>query len=323
MFSYKIHPKLPKLCSLSTFQSPLNPMPPNKNNHLPGSDLDLKNNDLSWSDPEAKNNDLRWSDPLGGRYVDVYAHRGSTVLAPENTAVAFELALELGADVLEIDVRLSRDQEVIVTHDARVERTCDGQGKVSELSLVALKKLNAGWHFTDNNGKNYRNENISLLTLKELFEQFPTTRVNIDIKDNSPEAAKAVSGAIHEAGAQSRVNVGSFHAKALAHFRTFSPQVTTAATQLEVAQLYFGRSLISSVNYQYLQIPTHYFSLPLATQSFIDFAQKKNLSAVYWTINDAENMQRLISCGVDGIVTDRVDIACSLLNKTKIGSECG
>jgi glycerophosphoryl diester phosphodiesterase len=284
---------------------PFKPHAPNKNNTLQGSDHQVKNNDLPWSDPR------NWG------HVDVYAHRGSTVLAPENTAAAFELALGLGADVLEIDVRLSRDREVIVTHDARVDRTCNGYGAVSEQSLVELKKLNAGWHFIDLEGKSYRQENIGLLTLTELFEQFPTARINIDIKDNSQEAAEAVSRAISKADAQSRVNVGSFHAKALAYFRAFSPQVTTAATQPEVAQLYFGRSLVKSVKYQYLQIPTQYFALPLATQSFIKFAQKKKLTAVYWTINNVEHMQTLINRGVDGIVTDRVDLACSLLNKAE------
>jgi glycerophosphoryl diester phosphodiesterase len=275
-------------------------MPSNKGNHLSGADHQVKNNDLPGGDPQ------------NGRHVDVYAHRGSTVLAPENTGVAFELALGLGADVLEIDVRLSRDHEVIVTHDARVDRTCNGHGAVSEQSLVELKNLNAGWHFTDINGKNYRQEQIGLMTLTELFEQFPTARINIDIKDDSQDAAKAVSRSISKAGAQSRVNVGSFHAKALAYFRTFSPQVTTSATQSEVAQLYFGRSLIKSVKYQYLQIPTQYFALPLATKSFIRFAQKRNLKTVYWTINDVEDMKKLIDRGVDGIVTDRVDLACGL-----------
>ncbi|MFT5893739.1 MAG: glycerophosphoryl diester phosphodiesterase [bacterium] len=288
----------------------------NKNKHLTGSDHQVKNNDLRWSDPQDENNDLPRSDPQNMKHVDVYAHRGSTVLAPENTSAAFELALGLGADVLEIDVRLTRDREVIVTHDARVDRTCNGHGAVIEKSLVDLKNLNAGWHFTDIKGKNYRQENIGLMTLTELFEQFPSARINIDIKDNSQDAAKAVSHAISRAGAESRVNVGSFHAKALAYFRIFSPQVTTAATQPEVAQLYFGRSLVTSVKYQYLQIPTQYFALPLATQSFIRFAQKKNLVAVYWTINQVADMKTLINRGVDGIVTDRVDLACSLLSKT-------
>ena len=252
--------------------------------------------------------------------VDVYAHRGSTVLAPENTAAAFELALDFGADVLEIDVRISRDQEVIVTHDARVDRTCNGQGKVSELSLNELKMLNAGWHFTDLDGKNYRHKKIELITLPELFEQFPTARINIDIKDNTEEAAQAVSSAIIQANAQNRVNVGSFHLKVLTFFRAFSPDVTTAATQLEVAQLYFGRSLIKTVSYQYLQIPTSYYSLQLASNNFIQFAQNRNLQAVYWTINKIPEMEMLVKRGVDGIVTDRVDLACNLLNKSKSAS---
>ena len=283
-------------------------MPPNKNNHLPGSDHQNNINNLPWSDPENRGGKV-------GR-PDVYAHRGSMVLAPENTGAAFELAVDLGADVLEIDVRLSRDKEVIVTHDSRVDRTCNGSGAVCDLSVIELKKLNAAWHFKDLDGRSYQDKNIGLLTLTELFEQFPTVRINIDIKDNSEEAAIAVSRAISKANAQERVNVGSFHAKALAYFRQQSPDVTTSATQAEVAQLYFGRSLASSIKYQYLQIPTQYFSIPLATKNFITFAQKKNLMVVYWTINDTKAMEKLIGLGVDGIVTDRVDLASDLLSKT-------
>lgn len=303
--------------SIKSVSKPFKHPPPNKNNHLPGSDHRLKNKDLRWSDPKCENNDLRWSDPEALAHVDVYAHRGSTVLAPENTNAAFELALSLGADVLEIDVRLSRDHEVIVTHDARVERTCDGHGAVGELTLLELKQLNAGRHFTDIAGRHYRHDNIGLMTLTELFTQFPTARINIDIKDNSADAAKAVSRAIDKADAHNRVNVGSFHAKALAHFRLFSPHVTTAATQSEVAQLYFTRPVKKPLKYQFLQIPTQYFSLPLATRNFIAFARQRKLGVVYWTINDIETVKQLISRGADGIVTDRVDLVCNLLNRKK------
>jgi len=68
--------------------------------------------------------------------------------------------------------------------------------------------------------------------------------------------------------------------------------------------------------FQYLQIPTEYYGIPLSSPRFIKFAQQRNISAVYWTINEPEHMKTLISRGVDGIVTDRVDIACQLLNKT-------
>lgn len=248
--------------------------------------------------------------------IDVYAHRGSSMLAPENTAVAFDLALSFGADVLEIDVRLSRDNVVFVAHDSRVDRTCNAQGEFSSLTTVELKKLHAGWHFSNLDGKTFKEKKVELITLDELFERYPDTRINIDIKDNSKEAAQAVAKSIERAAAQSRVNVGSFHANALNHFRLSLPGVTTAASQAEVAKLYFGRGMNRAVAFQYLQIPTEYYGIPLSSPRFIKFAQQRNISAVYWTINEPEHMKTLISRGVDGIVTDRVDIACKLLNKT-------
>lgn len=303
MFCIKIQPRIRNLLPLSLFQSPLNTLPPNKINNLPGSDPE-------GADPEGGINEL-------GGDVDVYAHRGSTLLAPENTATAFDLALQCGADILEIDVRLSRDNQVIVTHDKRIDRTCNGQGDVRSYTESELKKFDAGWHFKDLAGMSYRGRNITLMSLNDLFERFPDTRINIDIKDNSETAAKAVAACIEKANAHLRVNIGSFHGQALAQFREFAPDVTTAASQAEVAKLYFGRHLSRTLKFQYLQIPTAYYGLPLATNKFIKFAQAKGVSAVYWTINDSIQMEKLIARGVNGIVTDRVDLACQLLNKRK------
>lgn len=239
------------------------------------------------------------------------------MLAPENTRGAFELALGHGADVLEIDVRLSRDGHVMVTHDARVDRTCDGRGAIADLTLSELKRLDAAHHFTDMQGRSYRDQGIRLITLDELFERFPETRINVDIKDNSTLAADAVAIAIDRASSQARVNVGSFHAAALGHFRICAPEVTTAATQREVAQLYFlGRRKKTPLPYEYLQIPVSHLGIPLATRGFIRSAKSRGISVVYWTINTTEAMQFLLSRGVHGIITDRVDLACSLLGKT-------
>ncbi|ASJ72421.1 putative glycerophosphoryl diester phosphodiesterase 1 [Granulosicoccus antarcticus IMCC3135] len=254
--------------------------------------------------------------------MDVYAHRGSTVLAPENTEQAFELALGYGADVLEIDVRLSRDGQVVVTHDSRVERTCNGQGAVADQTLSELKRLDAAYNFTDLQGKHYRDQGVRLITLDELFERFPTSRINVDIKDNSARAAQAVADSIKQANSYARVNVGSFHAAALGHFRDRAPEVTTAATQSEVAKLYFlGRGKKHTLPFQFLQIPVSYFGIPLATHSFIQAARSRGINVVYWTINTTEAMQLLLARGAHGIVTDRVDLACTLLGKTPTESD--
>ena len=243
------------------------------------------------------------------------------MLAPENTIPAFELALDHGADVLEIDVRLSRDGHVMVTHDARVDRTCNDSGAVADMTLAQLKRLDAAYHFRDLQGRTQRGTGVCLITLDELFERFPETRINVDIKDNTPEAALAVASSIERANARSRVNVGSFHAPALKHFRQQAPEVTTAASQQEVAQLYFfGKKQTHPLAYQYLQIPTSYYGIPLAASRFIQRARLRNINLVYWTINDAATMKRLVERGAHGIVTDRVDIAQHL--KTGL-DQCG
>ncbi len=259
---------------------------------------------------------LPWSDPQN---VDLYGHRGTSILAPENTSVAFDLALELGVDVLEIDVRLSRDNVVMVTHDETVDRTTDGTGAVKSCTYDALKRLNAGYRFVNPDGRSYRSDKISLLSLDELFEQYPTTRINIDIKDNALVAANEVANCIDRYDCTQRVNVGSFHAAPLQHFRNLLPRVTTAATQREVAALYFsrwsphGRTDESTLPYQYLQIPTRYIGLPLASSAFINFAKRRSIKTVYWTLNDVKLIQATLDAGAQGIVTDRPDIAAPLI----------
>ena len=259
---------------------------------------------------------LPWSDP---NKIDLYGHRGTSLLAPENTSVAFDLALEFGVDVLEIDVRLSRDNVVMVTHDEMVDRTTDGSGPVKSYTYDALKRLNAGYRFVNPDGRSYRSDKIRLLSLDELFEQYPTTRINIDIKDDALVAAEEVASSIDRHNSAQRVNVGSFNSAPLQHFRDLAPMVTTAATQREVAALYFsrwsphGRTDTSPLPYQYLQIPVRYIGLPLASSAFINFAKRRSIKTVYWTLNEAQLIQTTLDAGAQGIVTDRPDIAAPLI----------
>lgn len=249
----------------------------------------------------------------------VYAHRGSTILAPENTLRAFDLALEFGADVLETDVRLSRDGYVVVTHDARLERTTDGCGRVREHDLAALERLDAGHRFVTPDGRPARGEGVRLVTLAELLERYPGTAVNVDIKDAESAAADAVARVIARAGAARRVTVGSFHAATLARFRDAAPGVATAATRAEVARLYFGRLLPGDLSRwaplacRCLQIPPAWRGISLDTPAFIADSRARGIDVVYWTINDPAQMRTLIARGARGIVTDRPDLARTLL----------
>lgn len=265
----------------------------------------------------------------------IYAHRGTTLQAPENTRPAFELCLAQGADILEIDVRISRDEHVVVTHDATLERTTDGRGSVLDHTLEELKKLDASARFTapdisdleltDNPGLPAvsSDEKVGLLTLDELFALYPSTRINIDIKDPTEQAARLVAKSIANAKRASTTTVGSFHRVPLVHFRQLIPEVRTAALRDEVANLYFrylagrappvftrgtagGHPLLP---YGVLQIPVSYFKIPLATRGFVDYVQNIGLELTFWTLNDVDSITRIMALGVDGIVTDRTDLA--------------
>jgi len=153
----------------------------------------------------------------------LYAHRGSTVLAPENTIAAFDLALGYECDVLEIDVRLSKDNVVMVTHDVTLERTTDGTGFVRDFTQAELQALNAAAQFTDLEGKPYRGPSQQLLTLEEMLQRYPTIGINIDIKDPEREAAEAVASVLNSVSHNQWINVGSFHAPVLRYFRQLAP----------------------------------------------------------------------------------------------------
>ncbi|MFK7892991.1 MAG: glycerophosphodiester phosphodiesterase family protein, partial [Granulosicoccus sp.] len=148
---------------------------------------------------------------------------------------AFHLALLWGADVLETDVRLSRDKQVVVIHDARVDRTCNGRGAVSDLTLRALKQLDAGYHFTDLNGRRSRGDNVGLTSLAELLEHFPATRINIDIKDNCYEAENSEANLIQHNNRPHNIKDGSFQPNAVDMYRQIDPHIKTNETQVQSA----------------------------------------------------------------------------------------
>jgi len=251
----------------------------------------------------------------------VFAHRGSSLMAPENTQAAFDLALQYRADVLETDVRLSKDGIVMVTHDETLQRTTNGSGLVRDYTASELKRFDASHGFTDLNNEPYSGKPLSMLTLAELFEQYTSVGINIDIKDNDPQAAKAVAKVIQneQNKGQSRqwINVGSFHADIIKQFRAQAPQISTAATRQEVARIVFGSTKRMVPDYCLLQIPVAYWGIRLNRERLINKVHSMNCKVVYWTINDTTHIHKLLKKGCDGIVTDRPDLA--LLEFERLG----
>ena len=140
------------------------------------------------------------------------AHRGGSALAPENTLPAYENGLRLGADALELDIHYSRDGEIVVFHDDTLDRTTNGSGPLAALTLADLRRLDAGYHFMPDGGKTFpwRGKGVTIPTLREVFERFPQTRVNIEMKVNDAEGERRLARLLTENGWGDWALVSSF-----------------------------------------------------------------------------------------------------------------
>lgn len=249
----------------------------------------------------------------------VFAHRGGGGLFPENTLEAFKYSAQMGVDVLELDVHSTSDGTLVVMHDAMVDRTTNGSGRVNRMTLAELKKLDAGYQFTPDGGRTYpfRGKGIAIPTLQEIFDSFPEKTFNIEPKQAEPSVVKPLCEMIRERKMTDKVIVGSFRQAAIDEFRAECSEVATAATPSEVSEflaLYkVGLGASYSPPMQVLQIPERIGSLQVVSKDFVETARKLNLQVHVWTINETEDMQRLLDMQVDGIMTDYPDRLLNLL----------
>jgi glycerophosphoryl diester phosphodiesterase len=253
-----------------------------------------------------------------------FAHRGASARAPENTLEAFRLAVEAGAGGLELDVRMTRDGEVVVIHDATVDRVTDGSGAVAGMTLDEVRRLDAGDSFSSDGSRTfpYRGRGVRIPTLAEVYEEFPDTCVNADIKEAQPEAEEAVLSVIQDADAEGRTLVASTEHAVLRRFRKVSEgRVSTGASRREIAAFYALSRLhleaLVSPLYQALQVPVEHRGIKLATPRFVRAAHSRGARVDVWTINDAAEMRRLLDLGVDVIMTDRPELLESLLRERR------
>src|SRR5215213_3619479 len=140
-----------------------------------------------------------------------FAHRGGAGIAPENTLEAFREGLRVGAGVLELDVHTTADGHIVVMHDPAVDRTTQGTGPVREMTLAELKRLDAGYRFTRDEGGTFphRGEGIRIPTLEEVYDEFTEVPINVEIKGERPGIEEVVWRIIASAGAEERTLVVS------------------------------------------------------------------------------------------------------------------
>ena len=251
----------------------------------------------------------------------VIAHRGGRGLWPENTLHAFRQAHRMGADVLEMDIRRSADGELVVLHDATVDRTTDGTGAVAALTQAELARLDAGYRWTGDGGASfpYRGRGIGIPALVEVLRNLPQARLNLEIKPRGPGLSGPLCAAIRTHGAQARVAVASFDQEAMDAFRLACPEVATSATRNEVLRFVLLRAArlehLHDPRAGAFQVPERVNGWALVTPGFVIEARRSNQKVEIWVVNDPGDMARLLRLPADGVMTDYPDKILALLGR--------
>jgi glycerophosphoryl diester phosphodiesterase len=264
-----------------------------------------------------------WFEPRPGEHSPlVFAHQGGENLWPSNTMLAFNQSAGLGSDVLDTDMHMTRDGVLVLIHDQTVDRTTAGSGAIRDLTLEQIKKLDAGYNFSLDGGQTYpyRRQGLTIPTLEELFQAYPQMRFGIEIKQTDPiTTAERFCALIRQYTMQDKVLVSSFSQENMDAFRMECPEVATSATQEEVLLFYilFRLGLVDllSPDYHSLQVPEERSGITLLTPQFVSAAHRRGLAVQPWTINETEDLQRILALGVDGINTDNPDRLLELLKK--------
>ena len=234
----------------------------------------------------------------------VIGHRGAAALAPENTLISFERAVADGADAIEFDVHVSADGHAIVIHDPTLERTTDGRGAVSELTLERIRAVDAGARFTrDGIAHPYRGRGVRVPTLSEVLDRFPALPMLIEIK--TARARQSVRRTLEAHDAASRCVIGSFDHRALAIFRAAPWHASASQRDMlrMIAHITLGLPLGHS-RYEALSIPTHWKGLPLPVARITRSARALGRSVHIWVVDDPREARRLRDIGVAGIISN-------------------
>jgi len=254
----------------------------------------------------------------------VIAHQGGDGVWPGDTMFAFENAVEIGSDVLEMDAHITKDGHIVLMHDEGVDRTTDGTGLIEDLTLAEIKQLDAAYDWSNDEGRTfpYRGQGIQAPTLEELFQKFPQMRYVIEIKLTRNPIDKPLCALIRKYDMQDRVLIGSFHDEAMKNFRAVCPEVATSAARNEVRNyVLLGKIFLwgfIAPGYQTVQPPWNpedSLGITIVTERFIRESHAKNIRVEPWTVNDPELMKLYIEWGVDGIVTDRPDLMVEVLEE--------
>jgi glycerophosphoryl diester phosphodiesterase len=244
---------------------------------------------------------------------------------------AISHALKVGASAIELDVHATKDRRIVVCHDGTVDRTTNGEGAIAEMTLADLSRLDNAYWWIDGDvvtperqpdeyllrGRAPQDRRYAVATLEEVATAFPGVLLNLDVKGTSPLVEPyegLLADELRRLDLSDHVIVASFHDEAIEAFRISAPGVATSAATNETAAFYFSHledPVVPAV--AAFQVPARYGEIDVVTESFVDAAHAAGIAVHVWTINEEEEMVRLLDLGVDGIISDRPSVLAALL----------
>lgn len=237
----------------------------------------------------------------------IFAHRGACKVAPENTLPAFQAALDLGADGIELDVQFSSDGKLVVIHNPTLEATTDGAGRVTAHTFEALRSLDAGRHF----GSQFAG--TPLPALDEVLDLCKgRLLMNIELKSLSSNTANIgvdVVAAVRARDMANQVVISSFNPLALRRAKKAGPEIECALLTAPDLPGWMRAGL----TFSYARADAVHPEFPMVDEAYMAWAARRKLPVRPWTVNETADMQRMIALGVDAIITDVPDVALALL----------
>ena len=256
--------------------------------------------------------------PFFSTRPQVFAHRGGCDLGPENTIAAFDIGMSTAADGLELDVHLSADGVVVVHHDKTLERTTNGAGPIAARTAHELAQLDAGYWFKRGEEYPFRGLGIGVPTLRDVLARYPAIPTIIEIKVYTAAMGAAVADEIRRADAMDYVCVAGFGLASAHAARAALPRVAASAAHTEVRLAVYRSILrfpVRRAAYQTYQVPECAEAIRIVSPRFIRHAHAAGFKVQVWTVDEEPDMRRLLAWGVDGLISNRPDLAVRIRNE--------
>ena len=264
------------------------------------------------------------SDKKNQSYFDcpcphIIAHQGASLELPPNTIEAFQLALDYGADIIELDIWRSMDGVWVVIHDGNLLRIAGVNKDITQMSFEEIQSLDAAYNFSDSSGNYlYRNKGYRIPSLEEVLKKFNSEKINIEIKDHRKFGLSDLIELVKKYDMEQKTLFISSDYSVIKEFRKISKnKIATGASKSDIKRMiYFG-------NLPWYKIPFDAFQMPfyskkvekygLKNPKWIKNMRSKGLEVHYWTIDNYKDIKKVFSIGASGVITNRPKLVYKLL----------